>query len=164
MASKRRRRIDTPVSAADPTPERLAKGAVEYGDDGRGRRITRALAPLDLLLRRDRIKREQYEAGVKYRHHWYAGGQAGNLGSASLDRVLGGGCGDGEIAQHHRTELYRARQALRAIEVATLDAAVCLEWTFKEIGLWLGADDHPIAIAKWKIAEALEALRTHWRI
>ena len=156
---------------AVPTAERLrhAGGDYELGDDQQGSIVTRMRdSPLERALARRAINREQYSAGVKYRHHWYRAGLAGNVGSADLARIFAAASPDpaGERIQHHRDQYRRASQALGLLLSRVLDMAVCQERPLHEVGSMLGwpARAGAIVVATVRLRDALDVLRRLWGI
>jgi hypothetical protein len=152
MASKRRRppRPDTLA----PTLERLrhAAGDIEIGDDKRGNRIYAMRdAPLERLRLRGRISQQQYDAGAKFRHHWYHAGMAGALRSTDLDRIfadgsLGHGMPASEAEAFHRGR-YREAVLVVGNGVGILEAIACNEQPPELVGYKLGWRSKPQAIA-----------------
>lgn len=168
MASKRKR--PRAVQEADPTPERLLKasGAVEYGDDGRGKRVlTVRDAPLERAFERGAITKGQYDAGAKYRLHWTKSG-VDSLRAIDLNRVFGG---DGALyglpntdAEHHRKQYRAATQAVGLFGAAMLEHAVCCELSLAAFGFEAGfrSESKAIEAAERVLAKHLETLRVLW--
>src|SRR5262245_34564876 len=118
---------------ADPTPERMSKAGddFELGDDGRGRKtLTVRDAPLERALARKAITHEQYQAGIKYRHHWYHAGLSG-IGSIDLNRVFSAesayGMARTEAQYFHRQRYREAVDRLDRVAHSVLDQAICQE-------------------------------------
>lgn len=156
---------------AVPTPERLLKaaGAVVYGDDKRGRRITTIRdAPLERALDRGAVSRKQYEAGCKYRLHWNRAGLQPRYATIDPNRVLGAhGAGllENEAAAFHHARYREAVQAVGEKDGWVLDWIVCLERPLEDAGTrLLGWDTRGSAIvaAMERLRAALDVLCRLW--
>jgi len=145
--SRRRRRANKPITVKDvidattrqgTTPERLRKAnghthienGVQYMRDD----------TLDRALSRGRLSSSQYEAGKKYRHHWYNAGLAGTLQSCNLHMIGGAEFGAGmprtENEAFHRQQYRRARLELDQVRfcVDVVEAFILKECGLSEIG------------------------------
>ena len=95
---------------------------------------------LDRALNRKRITSRQYDAGKKYRHHWYHAGLAGNL-RTSWDGVFGsenmfGGMPRSEAEAFHRKQYRIGRAELEKRQcVDCIEQFVCYEIPLKTVGL-----------------------------
>lgn len=168
MASKRKRPVDL-EQRAQPTPERVrqADGAIEIGDDRRGSKtLTMRDAPLERALSRGVISRSQYDAGVKFRLHWYRGGMAGNLKTIDLNGVFGGQGSETEAKLFHRQQFFHARNSIGNWGAYVLDHVVCLETPLEKVGYSLGWGSKPqaIAVATEHLKIALDGLCRLWGI
>jgi hypothetical protein len=109
--------------------------------------------PLDKLLERAAIGKAQYDALVKYRHHWYHAGLAGHLGSVALDRVSVGdtgahsGMARTENEVFHRQRYREAAQALGLKGSYVVEWLVCREEPLEKVGTGLGWNNAPQARA-----------------
>ena len=165
---------------ADPTPERLAKAAgdVELGDDKHGHiTITLRDAPLERAFRRQAINKAQYDAGAKYRHHWYHGGLCEPLHSLDLNRIFGSdpayGMARTEAQHHHRQQIRRAVEHLMEKGdkegktcVSIIDSLVLHETPLEQVGArfgW-GSKAQCIAAATVWFQIALGRLAQMWGI
>jgi Domain of unknown function (DUF6456) len=163
----------TPVerARAEPTGERLrhARGDVERGATGQ---LTMRDSPLERALRRGVLTRAQYDAGVKYRHHWYHAGLADGLRSPDLDRVFAvdvsgfSGMAKTEAQVFHRQRWREAGEAVGLVGLQVLDAAVCREVPLEEVGYMLGWSARAAAIvaATERLKAALDGLAALWGI
>ena len=170
MAGKRVRAKRVIQDKARPTAQRMhhADGAVECGWNGQ---ITMRDAPLERALVRGAINEPQYEAGKKYRHHWYHAGLAGSIGSSDLNRVFGGdNCGFGmaktEAEAFHRQRYRQARDKIGPHGETFLELIVCQEVTLERAGYALGWGNkvQAIAAATQQLRGTLDALRALWGI
>ena len=144
MARKRKPRA--PQMLVPPTPERVAKaeGFFHAAKDGS---IIVKDAHFERLHSRGKITQQQYDAGVKYRHHWHNGGMQERY---AVQNFMGVGGGEGweylpatERQVQHR-EIYRkAVQDLGPILSVVVEDIVCREADPVMIGrkLWHYADD-----------------------
>jgi Domain of unknown function (DUF6456) len=167
----RRKQRATPVARerAEPTVERLrqARGDVERGATGA---LTMRDSPLERAFGRGVLTREQYDAGVKYRHHWYHAGLAGTLASADLDRVFVAdvsgfsGMAKTEAQVFHRQRWREAARAVGKVGLVVLDAAVCRELPLEQVGYMLGWSSRAAAIvaATERLKAALDGVATLW--
>jgi len=156
---------------ARPTPERLrqAAGHWERGDTGQ---ITLRDSPLERAHGRGVITREQYDAGVKYRHHWYHAGLADALGSADLNRIFAtdvtgfSGMAKTEAQVFHRQRFRQAVTAVGEVGARVLDQCVCRELPLDQAGYTLGWGGKPQAIsaATERLRAALDVLCRLWGI
>jgi hypothetical protein len=164
----RRREIER---APGPTPERMAKAgeAFEVGHHGT---ITLRDSPLEWLERRgskNGISPAQYNAGVKYRHHWHFSGMLPNIGTIDLNRIFAGNGGNigmpsSESQAHHRQQ-YRAAQDAVGMQVGRLlDNVICLEFSVVDAGRILGWRDEKQARAAAisLLRVGLDKLRAMW--
>jgi len=74
-----------------PTPERLRHAGRDYEvADGRGSAGTMTMrdVPIERALKRGQIGGKEYQAGLKFRHHWWHGGMAGQIKSLDLNQVF----------------------------------------------------------------------------
>lgn len=167
LASKRKKPRPA-AQEADPTPERMlkARGAVEYGDDGRGRRVlTVRDAPLERARARGAISEPQYQAGMKYYSHWYRAGLGGKCSSFELDRVFGGfnGLRHSEAQAFHANQLAAARDWLGE-HVSIIDRVIVEEMPLEAIGRAYGwkNESQAIAAATERLKLALDRLCGLW--
>jgi hypothetical protein len=135
-----------PSLQSSPTDERLAHAGKAYdtSDDKRGdiRIITMRDAPLERLHFRGRIDLDQYNAGLKFRGHWYRGGLDG-LPSADLLRVCAGSVNfdhlaRSESAEHHRRQFFAALRFMGRANGYLLGQVVCYEVPLHIVGASLG--------------------------
>ena len=97
---------------------------------------------LDKALDRGDITHRQYEAGKKYRHHWYNSGMAGSLQSCDWNRVgfsadFSAGMPRTEVEAHHRKQYRLAKAELESFSVLLFEAIesfVCREIGVVAIG------------------------------
>lgn len=168
MASKRKRPVDL-EQRAQPTPERLrqADGAVEIGDDRQGNKtLTMRDSPLERALSRGVLSRGQYDAGVKYRLHWYRAGMAGNLKTIDLNGVFGGHGSETEAKMFHGQQYHYAVKTVGPTGSYVLDHVVCRETPLEKVGYSLGWGSKPqaIAVATEHLRMALDGLCRLWGI
>lgn len=129
-----------------PTPERIAKadGFFHVTKDGP---MTVRDAPFERLHARHKITQQQYDAGVKYRHHWHNGGMQERF---AVQNFMGVGGGEGweylpatERQVQHRETYRKAVQDLGPILSVVVEEIVCREVDPVIVGrkLWHYADD-----------------------
>ena len=156
LARARRRDDD----ASRPTVERLRQSGDDF-ERGHTGQLTMRDSPLERALRRQVITPQQHSAGIKYRHHWYHAGLAGNVGAIDLDRVFArdvgnySGMAKTEAQVFHRQ---RYREAVTAIGLKgsyVVEWAICREEPLERVGQGLGWNNRTQAIAA-----ATETLRT----
>lgn len=103
-----------------PTPERVARagGALTRGDTGA---IQFKQAPLDLLHSRGRLTDAAFDAGERYREHWYASGLSGLASSGFEPVIRGESCTPWLIPTSERASFFRDewRQAHKALRNAS---------------------------------------------
>lgn len=151
MTTRLKRPIDA-TTRQGTTPERLAKAngnlhvqnGVQYMRD----------SMLDCALNRRRISSKQYEAGEKYRHHWYHAGMAGNLISHNFEAIaraeaLFGGMARTENEAFHRQQYRKARRELERVEcLNAVEGFVLFDTAPVDLGY---------ALTRWKSRQQAEA-------
>lgn len=155
------------------TPERFRKAGSDYdvGDDGQGRKtLTMRDAPLERALSRGAVNREQYNAGVKYRHHWFHAGLSDSMGHLDFGGVFGRDAGSfsgmckTEQQVFHRQRYRSAVQVVGKVGSRVLDEVVARETSLEQMGYLLGWGSKPQAItaATVHLQLALDALVREW--
>ena len=173
MKTKPRRQAPDLDQRARPTPERLrhANGDVEVGT-GAERVVTMRDSPLERARARGVITALQYDAGVKFRHHWYHAGMAGTFPSpADMSRVFGGGEA-GAGMPRSEGEAFHRQQYRMAVEAAGKTGSMVLtmvcgqEEPLDRIGHFLGWGSRAEAIvaATERLRAALDDLIRVWRM
>lgn len=123
-----------------------ANGDVETGDTGA---VTMRDCPLERALRKELIDKQAYNAGAKFRHHWYHSGIAPMIGSLDLNRVFArdvfafGPMPKTEAQLFHRQ---RYREACKTVGLRielVLSDAICREIPLEDIGYKLGFNNEP---------------------
>ena len=170
QAVKSRKKTSSPVRA-EPTPERMRIAGRDYerGDTGQ---LTMRDNPLERALSRGVITSGQYNAGIKYRHHWFRAGLSDPIGSIDLNRVfasdLGGfsGMPKTEAQAFHRQQLREANEEIGINGRKVMEYAVCAETSLEVAGNMIGWDSKAAAIvaATERMKAALDGLRKLWGI
>ena len=165
------RKKSTAPDRADPTPERMRIAGRDYerGDTGQ---LTMRDNPLERALSRGVITSGQYNAGIKYRHHWFRAGLSDPIGSIDLNRVfasdLGGfsGMAKTENQVFHRQQYREAVEHVGKTGAFVLDWAVCRDQSLEVVGYTLGWESKPQAMAAAceRMVTALERLCDLWGI
>ena len=117
---------------------------------------------IEYLMRRGRIKRHQYQAGVRYREAYQAGGRI--VGSTFPTGLAGNGWRDDGHAHKLDAgdELFKAEQALRKSSpalAALAEMVLGCEVSLSDYRKALGINDRA---ASRMIKEALALLAKHW--
>lgn len=128
---------------AMPTAQRLqhAGGAFEIGGNGRGKRIFRMLdAPIEQLLKENKLNDAQYEALRLMRVHWYLGSLSGNLRSTDLDRLPDDQMNLTSVERGlmHREAFYAGWKMLDLLQKAAVNSVVLIEQSLTATGADLG--------------------------
>jgi hypothetical protein len=170
-----RRRMRVPRRGAEkgpgPTAERLRRAGDDV-DRGKTGQVTLHDTPLERARRRDVITSQQFNAGVKFRHHWYHAGLAENIGSIDLDRVFArdltgySGMAKTEAQVFHRQRYREACRTLGLKREYVLSWAICREQPLEKIGAALGWNNGPqaIAAATEVLRDGLDALALLWGV
>jgi hypothetical protein len=170
---RKRMRVAARGDAAPPGPTvervRRAGGDIDRGATGQ---LTMRDSPLERAHRRDVITTQQFNAGIKFRHHWYHAGLSGNLGWIELDRVFArdltsySGMAKTEAQVFHRERYREACRALGLKREFVLSWAICREEPLEKIGLALGWSHAPqaIAAATELLRDGLDALALLWGV
>jgi hypothetical protein len=161
------REIET--EAAGPTRERLLRAGADVFRQGDGVLRMRD-SPIERAFARGVISGAQYNAALKYRHHWYRAGLSGPLASLDLERVFSNdasnysGMAKTEAQVFHRQRYREAVQALGAIGAAVVEQCVCREESLEQAGIRLGWASKPqaIAAATERMKMALDQLAALW--
>lgn len=132
------------VDERGATVHRLRKsdGLHESGSTGT---TTMRDCPLERALRKplrgakDKtlIDHDQYNAGIKFRHHWFHAGFAPSIGSADLNRVFSrakSGAGASERQIFHRQQYQAACRHVGMRTEKILADVICWELPLDEIG------------------------------
>lgn len=139
-----------------PTDERLAKAAGYFETaDSRGSAGTMTMrdCPLERALSRGQITRQEYEAAIKFRHHWFHAGMAGQVSSLDLDRIFArdfstmGHMAKTEQQAFHRQKFREAMDEMGEKNALAVEYAVCAEIEFDQIGRKFGYKNDPQARA-----------------
>jgi hypothetical protein len=139
-----------------PTPERLRHAQSDYEiADGRGGAgtITMRDCPLDRVKKRGQIGPKEYDAALKFRHHWWHGGMAGQVKSLDLNQVFArdlscmGHMAKTEAQAFHRQKYREACEMLGFRPGYIVLAVVCEEIEFELAGRKLGFENDPQARA-----------------
>ena len=157
--------------APGPTAERLRRAGrdIERGETGQ---ITLRDSPLERALRRDVVTSQQFNAGVKFRHHWHHAGLADNIGSIDLNRIFArdvtsySGMAKTEAQAFHRQRYREACRALGLKREFVLSWAVCREEPLEKVGTALGWNNRSqaIAAATELLRDGLDALALLWGV
>jgi hypothetical protein len=169
--ARRKTRARLAEKPLGPTAQRLwrAGGDVERGETGQ---ITMRDSPLERAHRRHVITAQQFNAGVKFRHHWYHAGLSDGIGSLDLDRIFArdmtgyAGMAKTEGQVFHRQRYREACRTLGLKREYVLSWAVCREEPLERIGVALGWTSRPqgIAAATELLRDGLDALALLWGI
>ena len=157
--------------APGPTAERLRPAGEDF-DRGQTGQVTLRDSPLERAHRRNVITSQQFNAGVKFRHHWYHAGLSENIGSIDLNRIfardLGGysGMAKTEAQVFHRQRYREACRTLGLKREYVLSWAICREEPLEKIGAALGWNNRPqaIAAATELLRDGLDALALLWGV
>lgn len=145
--------MTVPALRSDPTPERLLKsgGNFETGDDKQGNKvITMRDTPIERAKARDVIDERQYSALMKFKHHWVCAGLEPSYGSSDLDRIFGrdiaslSGMSKTERQVFHRQRYRQATQLIGLINSRVLEATVCEDRLFEDVGSAVLNWRHPL--------------------
>jgi hypothetical protein len=139
------------VDERGPTRERLSKLRGEHDTAATG--ALRMRDPLERILRKKLIEPYHYNAGTKFRHHWYHSGFAPHVGSMDLNKVFsvasGGGAAERQI--FHRQQYAKACERVGMRTEKILADVICWERDLDEIGkAQLGISNRPQAEAAVK--------------
>lgn len=179
MAGKRKGKVTLAGGVADATPERLARARRDGCagvEQGGARRLPDAF---DLLRDRHLLDREDpgwnallWEAGDRYRRHWY-GSRLDGLKAFDFTRegVDGGNAADRatptEAALRHRDLLRAAGAAVGGRLLPYLDGVVVESRTVAALRDLVADTGHARtadALALERLREALHRLCEHWRM
>jgi hypothetical protein len=157
--------------APGPTAERLRRAGEDF-DRGQTGQVTLRDSPLERAHRRNVIISQQFNAGVKFRHHWYHASLSENIGSIDLNRIfardLGGysGMAKTEAQVFHRQRYREACRALGLKREYVLSWAICRDEPLEKIGAALGWNNRPqaIAAATELLRDGLDALALLWGV
>jgi hypothetical protein len=158
-----------------PTPERIAHAGEGYRsvivDGERRTKITEA--PLDVLFARGKITPAMYDAGVKFRNHWYLSGLSG-IGAINYGHTIRGEGGTpwamplSEKAAYCRAQWREADRALGRGNTRTVVGIVVLdELSLEEAGrriLGIKARSTAITEASDVVKSGLQTLVKHYRM
>lgn len=157
--------------APGPTAERLRRAGEDF-DRGQTGQVTLRDSPLERAHRRNVITSQQFNAGVKFRHHWYHAGLSESIGSIDLNRIfardLGGysGMARTETQVFHRQRYREACRTLGLKREYVLSWSICREESLEKIGAALGWNNRPqaIAAATELLRDGLDALALLWGV
>jgi uncharacterized protein DUF6456 len=157
--------------APGPTGERLRRAGEDF-DRGQTGQVTLRDSPLERARRRDVITSQQFNAGVKFRHHWYHAGLAENIGSIDLNRIFArdltgySGMAKTEAQVFHRQRYREACRMLGLKREYVLSWAICREEPLEKIGAALGWNNRSqaIAAATELLRDGLDALALLWGV
>jgi hypothetical protein len=157
--------------APGPTFERLrhAGGDVERGSTGQ---LTLCDSPLERANRRGVITSQQYNAGMKFRHHWYHAGLSDHIAALDLNRIFArdataySSMARSEAQVFHRQRYREACRTLGLKREYVLSWAICREQPLERIGTALGWNSRPqaIAAATELLRDGLDALALLWGV
>jgi len=134
------------------TKQRILRAQKHYeiGDTG----ITSVRdSPLERALSRKVITRGQYEAGAKFRVHWYHAGLSDSLQSIDLNRIFASDSGSlsgmakTENQVFHRQRFREARDKIGDKGAFVLEWMICREEPLDRIGFGLGWKNSAQAIS-----------------
>lgn len=179
LSPRKRKEAKVEVATASddtrgPTRERLrhARGHVEVGGDARQKTIRRTMRdyPIARALKRGAITQAQHDAGMKYLHHWHAGGLSSGISSADLNRVFASdptnfsGMAKTESQYFHRQRLRHAQDIVGVTASCVLHLVICEELSFEDIGYRLGyqSKPHGIEAVEKFVRESLQQLAKEW--
>lgn len=159
------------VEAGAPTRERLERAGVDV-DRGHHGVYTMKDAPLERALSRGAVTGGQYNAGAKFRHHWYHAGLVGGMGSIDLNRIFApdlgsySGMARSESQCFHRQRYREAVQAVGKTNSRVLEMVICDEQTLEDCGYQLGwgAKSSAIVAATERLRASLDDLCRLWGI
>ena len=157
--------------APGPTAERLRRAGQDF-DRGETGQVTLRDSPLERARRREVITSQQFNAGVKFRHHWYHAGLSESIGSIDLNRIFArdltaySGMARTEAQVFHRQRYREACRTLGLKREYVLSWAICREETLEKIGTALGWNNRPqaIAAATELLRDGLDALALLWGV
>jgi hypothetical protein len=129
-------------------------------------------SPIERALAREVISRPQYEAAIKFRHHWYHGGLAPMLASPDLNRVFApnvanySGMAKSESQVFHRQRYREAVSEVGRRGEYVLSLCVCEEQPLAHAGYGLGWEHKPqaVAVATELLRLGLDRLCALWSI
>jgi hypothetical protein len=160
-----------PVDRAKPTAERLARAGPDIFTDDVQRQWLRD-SPLERAFSRGVITPGQYNAALKYRHHWHHAGLSDPLSSVDLNRIFASdvsgfsGMSKTDNQYFHRQRYREAYRALSEVlaDPGIVDRIVCREERLDDVGRRLGWRSKPqaIAAATQALRVALDRLRKLW--
>lgn len=153
------------------TPERIRKAGDDHEAGHDGTRRMRD-CPLDRALRKEMIDQKQYEAGVKFRHHWYHSGVAPVIGSLDLNKVFSrdvfafGPMAKSEAQYFHRQQYRAACKRVGLRTELVLSDVICREIALSAVGAKLGFKNEPqsIAAATVLFQSGLDQLADLWSL
>jgi hypothetical protein len=170
--NRKSRRPPVIAMTAQPTAERIrqSRGGFEVGDGDKTIRMIDS--QLARALGRALINKGQYEAGQKFKAHWYHAGME-PIKAANFEFAIGGGDGfqvmpKSEFQAHHRQQY---RQAVKELgpSAGLIESVVCDGMGYEaaercRFGDIIGFATKPQAItaAQRELQIGLERLRVMW--
>lgn len=158
------------IDERGPTIERMVKaGHFQVGDIGT---IQVRDAPLERSHARKIITDGQYNAGCKFRLHWYHAGLSDTVGSIDPNRIFAtdqanfSAMAKTENQVFHRQRFRGAVRELGLKGTYVIEYAICKEYPFETIGYGLGWTNksQAIAAATEAFRSALDKLCDLWGI
>ena len=129
-----------------------ARGAFEIAETrGSAGTMTMRDSPFERAWGKKQITDQEYQAGIKFRHHWYHGGMAPKISSLNLDGVFArdlsmlGGMAKTEAQAFHRQKYREACEEMGQRACRAVEDAVCVEIEFEIIGRKFGYKNDPQA-------------------
>jgi hypothetical protein len=144
------------IEVGRPTPERLrhAGNAYEVAESrGSAGTMTMRDCPLERAFGRGQLEEREYQAGIKFRHHWFHAGMAGQITSLDMDRVFArdlssmGHMPKSEKQLFHRQRYREACDEMGQRQSQAVEDCVCAEIEFEKIGRKFGFNNDPQARA-----------------
>lgn len=156
-----------------PTNERLrhAGEGFEISETRGGAGVmTMRDCPLERAYNRGQIQEREYQAGVKFRHHWFHAGMAGHIGSIDFDRIFArdlssmGHMAKTEAQAFHRQKYREACNEMGPRPAKAVEYLVGAEFEFEKVGRMFGYNNDPQAraVAMTLLQDGLYRLAHLW--
>lgn len=139
-----------------PTSERLrqSRGDFEIAESrGSSGTMTMRDCPLERIWGRNQLRPEEYQAAIKFRHHWFHSGMAGQISSLNLDGVFArdfstmGFMAKTEQQAFHRQKFREACDKMGQRPSTAVINVVCEEKHLEGVGKKFGYNNEPQARA-----------------
>lgn len=168
-------KLKAKIEPGRPTTERLrhAENQFEVAETrGSAGTMTMRDCPLERVWGRKQITDQEYQAGIKFRHHWFHAGMAGQISSLDLNRVFArdlssmGHMAKTERQAFHRQKYREACDEMGQRQSSAVEDCVCAEIEFEKIGRKFGFNNDPQAraCAVTLIRDGLYRLAILWGI